>query len=207
MRLIDLQGQKRGRLTVLSRDDNRNVSGGVRWRCRCECGTEVTVTGSLLANGQTRSCGCLRVERMTRHGMHKSSEYQAWYDMRRRCQDPAHSSYYLYGARGISVHPSLHDFPHFLEVVGRKPSRSHSLDRKDNSLNYEPGNLRWATPREQANNRRSCRYLTLHGRTQSIATWSRELNLSRVTITNRLNRGLNDQSALSTKRLHPSRSR
>lgn len=75
--------------------------------------------------------------------------------MIRRCEDPKHKDFVNYGARGIRVCAQWHDFWTFLEDMGPRPSAQHTLERKDNALNYEPGNVRWATPAEQARNRRS----------------------------------------------------
>jgi hypothetical protein len=83
-------------------------------------------------------------------------EYESWRAMKKRCYYPKHQNYARYGGRGIRVCDRwLHDFPTFLEDMGNKPSSIHTLDRKDNDGNYEPDNCKWATPKEQQNNRRN----------------------------------------------------
>jgi hypothetical protein len=97
--------------------------------------------------------------------------------MRQRCKNPRNHKYNLYGARGITVCNEWDVFANFSRDVGPRPSPFHSLDRKDNNGNYEPGNTRWATQIEQQNNRRDNLLLTANGTTKTCAQWARELNL------------------------------
>src|ERR1019366_8069797 len=107
-----------------------------------------------------------------------SPEYVAWRSMKARCHIKSSSGYYKYGGRGIRVHPLwLKSFSEFFAHVGPKPSPSHSLERKDNTGNYEPGNVRWATVTEQARTRRSTRLLTFEGETLSIAGWAERMKI------------------------------
>ena len=81
-------------------------------------------------------------------------EYNSWQNMKKRCLYPKSREYARYGARGITIHPPwVHSFETFLSDVGPKPTPQHSIDRIDNDGNYEPGNVRWATPKEQSANR------------------------------------------------------
>ena len=161
-KLIDLTGRRFGRLTVLKRGSNAN-GGRPRWACLCDCGAETLPSGSNLHGGGTRSCGCLGREhaavavkiRSLKHGMSLSPEHNAWAHMKQRCFNKNTQKYKLWGGRGITVCPQwLDSFEAFYADTGPRPSPKHSLDRINNDGNYEPGNVRWATHKEQNNNRR-----------------------------------------------------
>lgn len=117
-------------------------------------------------------------------------EYSCWEGMRRRCFSPRDRRYASYGGRGITVCERwAASFEAFLADVGPRPSAQHSLDRKDNNGNYEPGNCRWATRIEQQNNRRCTRELTLNGETKPLTQWAREAGLPRSVLITRVKRG------------------
>lgn len=93
------------------------------------------------------------------HGLKHTPEYEAWCHMKRRCYNKNTPQYRDYGGRGITVCDKwLHSFTAFLSDVGKKPTPSHSINRIDNDGNYEPGNVNWATPSEQASNKRKPRH-------------------------------------------------
>jgi hypothetical protein len=153
-RLIDLTGQRFGRLTVLCRD---NDISPIYWRCQCDCGKSKTILGTSIRDGRARSCGCLIAEaaksRMTKHGKSEISEYRSWESMKNRCFRKTYHSYQRYGGRGITVCEQwINDFAAFYAYIGPKPSKHHSLDRINNNKNYEPGNVRWASKIEQSRN-------------------------------------------------------
>ena len=158
--MIQLEGQRFGRLTVLSRSIN-NTHRHSRWLCLCECGTEKIVAIGHLRTGGVKSCGCLRREVVTntktKHGGAYSSEYTSWAGMFQRCTNPKNQDYADYGGRGIQVWKAWKDFRNFLKDVGPKPSPKLSLDRINNEGNYEPGNVRWATQAQQVRNSRKRR--------------------------------------------------
>jgi hypothetical protein len=126
-----------------------------------------------------------------------SPEYSAWCEMIKRCENSRSKFFGHYGGRGISIFPEWRaDFSAFLRDVGPKPSPRHSLDRIDNNGNYAPGNVRWATSIEQANNKRNNREISAHGRTQTLAEWAREIGLRASTIWTRLELGWSPTEAV-----------
>lgn len=92
-------------------------------------------------------------ERNTTHGMSDTQEYKIWKDMKKRCNNKKNKRYANYGAKGIKVAPEWeNDFPAFYNHIGPRPTRKHSVGRIDNNLGYQPGNVRWETPPQQARN-------------------------------------------------------
>lgn len=136
----------------------------------------------------------------TRHGeaRHDSqtAEYGVWLDMRKRCRNPSHRSYSYYGGRGIEVCERWQTYENFLADMGRRPSPQHSIERNDSNGNYEPGNCRWATKREQMRNKGDNRRLTLNGVTRCVAEWAEVLGISVNTIRKRVRLGYTDEHAL-----------
>jgi hypothetical protein len=156
------QGQRFGRLKLIRDlgiiDSNRSHA----WECVCDCGEKVITRKNSLVQGFTRSCGCLRLERIkkanTTHGFTKNytsePEYSCWIDMIRRCTIPSRPEWNKYGGRGIKVCAKWRSFEKFISDMGRKPSPSHTLDRIDNDGNYAASNCRWATKSIQRKNQR-----------------------------------------------------
>lgn len=208
---INLVGQKYSRLTVLEQSTERHATGYIQWVCRCDCGTVCTVLGRRLKNGNTKSCGCRKLEashengkaRKT-HGMTNSPEYATWKSMRERCTVSIAENYPRYGGRGIIVCDEwMNSFEAFYRDMGPRPSSEHSIDRRENDGNYEPGNCRWATLEEQNNNRRSNKKFLIDGKLLTLTQIARKYQISVYTLRSRIYRDhLPIKTAIKRKASH-----
>jgi len=191
-------GKSFGRLYVLAEFGDRQ-----RVICRCSCGNKTAVVVYSLKYGNTRSCGCLVGDRnrsRTKHGKTKTIEYGSWDQLRSRCLSTKNSNYSNYGGRGISICERWDDFSNFLEDMGLKPSPEYTLDRIDNNGNYEPGNCRWATKIENANNKRNNRVIRIGSHIKNFIEWCRFYKISRSTVKTRLKAGWPEKEAFQNKR-------
>lgn len=205
---LRLTGQRQGKLTIIGlAEPIRHPSGQLskRWLCRCECGNEKVIPDRSFRKG-VRSCGCLISEaaRMkATHDMTKSVENRIWRSMKNRCLNKACEAFPSYGGRGITVCDSWLKFENFFSDMGERPSRKHSIDRIDVNGNYEPGNCRWATKEEQANNTRSNHFIEFNGEKLTLAQWERKLGLPRDILKQRItNYGWSIEKALTTPRIN-----
>ena len=193
-KLIDITGRTFGRLTAISHE--RAFSHGrmkVYWLCVCECGGSARLTGDQLRRGVVQSCGCLQRERTAAanrtHGLSGTRLYNQWHHMVRRCYDPSLRSYRDYGGRGIVVCERWRDsFAAFVADMGDPPTRHHTIERVDNSGNYEPANCRWATRQEQNNNTRRNHLVSYQGVTRTISEWAKAIGIRPALLQARLSR-------------------
>lgn len=174
--------------------------GNCLWLCQCDCGRQLTVLSNNLSRGYTKSCGCLRHNRLKTHGLSKSRTYAIWRAMRMRCANMKDASYPYYGARGIKVCERWRSFENFLADMGKRPSPEYSLDRyPDNDGNYEPGNVRWATQKEQSNNTRHNVWIEFNGERRTVRQWAKTMRINECTLHRRLRSGWSTEKALTEK--------
>lgn len=195
-RFNNLTGQRFERWLVFSIYGYKMPKKTTLWLCRCDCGNWKVLSSQQLTAKTSKSCGCYRAEvNSSIHLTHgeasgrtkpPTSEYRSYHSAKNRCNNPNNSSYKDYGGRGIKF--LFESFEQFVSVLGRKPTPSHSLERKNNNGHYSPENCRWATRREQMKNRQSNRYITYNGQTKLLAEWNAE-GFSRHRLTDRLRKG------------------
>lgn len=203
-KLVDLTGQRFGRLTVLERGEDYISPKGrkvVRWRCRCDCGNVKDIAASHLRGGDNISCGCFHKERLveagkengTTHGLSKTRIYHLFQNMKLRCSDEKSESYKNYGGRGIRVCEEWSGKGGFEKFYAWALENGYSdeltIDRIDVDGDYSPENCRWTDWNTQYNNTTKSVKLTYNGKTQTAAQWAKELGLDRHTIYGRIKRG------------------
>lgn len=197
----DLTGRKFGKLTVIERAENAK-NGRVRWLCKCECGNSIAVLSYSLKRGQTKSCGCLKHMSPPNktHGKSKTRIYRIRRAIITRCYNSNHEQYKDYGGRGVSVCDEWRNsFTAFYEwAMANGYTDELSIDRKDNSGNYEPSNCCWVTRKEQANNRRSNHLITYNGKMQTIAQLADEIGMDSNALRSRINIGWDIEKAINT---------
>lgn len=217
----EIIGQRFSRLLVSSygvchlkkHKDKRRKSGHSnlskrKWLCNCDCGLNVLIAEESLKSGNTKSCGCLKVEtaakQMTTHGLKSHPLYSTWQTMKQRCYNKNTESYGNYGERGIEVYTEwrtcFESYVNYIETnLGCNPSSGYTLDRIDNNKGYFPGNLQWASKKAQQRNRRSNRILTYKGESKCLAAWAEERGISATVILTRLNKlGWSIEKAITT---------
>lgn len=194
-RVIDLTGHTFGKWTVLGYYGRSN--GSTWWLCRCGgCGIEKPVRAGGLMAGTSRGCKSCG---MTTHGKTETPECVTWHSIIGRCYRPKATGYARYGGRGITVCKRWRtSVANFIADMGPRPSSRHSIERIDNNGNYEPDNCLWATPEQQARNKRNNRMLTFQGRTMCLTAWAEAIGIAATTLQGRLQRGWSVKRALTT---------
>ncbi|SHJ74243.1 hypothetical protein [Tepidibacter formicigenes] len=193
-KLIDLTGQRFGKLVVIKRGKN-DKTNHARWYCQCDCGEVVLVTRGNLRNGRAKSCGCLRREKITRYnikkdntGESKTKLYQIWIAMRQRVKNPNSQAFKNYGGRGITICKEWEeDFQVFKKwSISNGYKENLSIDRIDNDKGYSPENCRWTDWETQCNNTRNNINITYNGETKTITEWEKTLGFKRNVLLNRI---------------------
>lgn len=197
----DMTGKRFGCLTVIERNGICPRRKLALWRCRCDCGGEAVATGTLLRLGKITSCGCHshRYHKRKRHGMAETLLYASWMAMHDRCRNPNNPGWERYGGRGITVCERWGDFGNFFADMGEKPSREHTIERIDNNGNYEPGNCRWATRKEQANNTARNHVLNTSRGQIRLCEAATIAGVTMAAIERRLRRGWTDEEIIQPK--------
>lgn len=189
--IIDITEKRYGRLTV-KRLIGKTSYRDTLWECECDCGNKVVVKKGNLLSGNTKSCGCLREENITKHGGCNSRLYRVWQAMKHRCLNPKDAEYHNYGGRGITVCNEWLDFQNFYDwainngFVEESPKHKNTIDRIDVNGNYEPGNCRFVDMKMQSNNTRRNRYITFNENTLTISQWAEKLGINRRTLEARI---------------------
>ncbi len=183
-------------LTIIGKA--KHINGKPAVKCRCDCGSVVVLLERRVRTGKRRTCGC----KMRTHGLTGTPEFNAYRSMVDRCANRKHKHYGRYGGRGISVCQEWLDDPRkFVEHIGPKPSKRHTVDRINNEGDYEPGNVRWASEHEQKRNTSRNRWIEAFGRRMVITDWSNETGLDPHLIRYRIETlGWPAEKALNPKR-------
>jgi hypothetical protein len=178
---IDLTGIRYGRLVVQSVEQ----VGSIKWAdCVCDCGVTKRIRASSLGR-HTVSCGCYGREnasrrlkdRQTTHGETRTRLYVVWRGMIDRCERVTHKNYDRYGGRGITIYPAWREsYEAFAAAVGPRP-KGGTLDRIDNDLGYQPGNVRWTDASTQNRNRSNNVYIEVGGERLCVAAWAEKLGV------------------------------
>ena len=206
----DLVGVRSGHLVVLAYA-GRHKQGGSQWLCRCDlCGKEVTLKAQSIASGQktcSAKCGVSESNvKRSKHGMWHTPEYAAWHCIKERCLNPNTTHYHRYGGRGIKICSEWRDdFQVFYAYIGPRPTAKHSVDRIDNDKGYEPGNVRWATKKEQARNRRDNVHYTYNGETKALVEWAEYFDMKDSQLRTRWYKGIRGEALFSPVKVYRKR--
>jgi hypothetical protein len=193
----NITGNRFGRLVVLS--FSRIFKKASRWIVRCDCGTIKEISGTSIRSGAVKSCGCLDREKKTKHGLYGTRTYHAWESIKARCHNENDKGYPRYGGRGIKVCDEwLHSFENFYRDMGEKPVGNYSIDRIKNDIGYQKDNCRWATSKEQANNRRTNVVIEIDGQKKNLSQWCELFGIHASTVQGRLRNGWSPKDAVTT---------
>jgi hypothetical protein len=190
-KLKDLTGQKFGELTVIQRAEN-DKKGRTQWLCQCDCGKQKIIRGSSLTFGNTKSCGCLSIEKLKKmsstHKMAKTRLYKIWANIKTRCLNPKYPRFCDYGGRGITIcNEWIESFENFSKwALNNGYADSLAIDRINNNGNYEPSNCRWVSNKINSLNKRNNLIFEYQNKKQCLKMWAEELNIDYVLLYNRI---------------------
>ncbi len=199
----DLTGDRFTYLKVI-RFTNKKWGGIRLWECLCKCGKTVHTTTTKIRSGHTKSCGCYSKDRATTHNMSATRFNQTFRSIKQRCTNPNISKYHLYGGKGIKcLWKSFEEFrddmyESYLGHVEKFGEIDTTIERIDGNKNYSKENCRWATRLEQARNTKNVIFLTFNGKKLCLGEWSKELNIRKKTLYNRIYKGWSVERAITT---------
>ena len=205
-KIIDITGQRFGRLVVIGRVPNKTGRRETLWRCKCDCGNETVVAKGHLTTGHTQSCGCYLKERshdkrpsVSKHYLCKTRIYRIWGGMMDRTTNPNSRSYKNYMGRGIDICDEWKEFNNFKDwAFSHGYADNLSIDRIDVNGNYEPTNCRWVDNRTQSRNKRGTLYATRKGETKPLIDWCEIEGINYNRVHQRITAGWTVEEALST---------
>ena len=206
---VDIAGQRFGHLTAIEMVGVDSKSRLAMWRCKCDCGNEKVIKGKHLRCGEIKSCGCIRKtetaaklrETSTTHGMTNTRLYGIWCGIKSRCYNSHRKKHKEYGGRGITICDEWRDsFEAFRDwALANGYQDNLTIDRINNNGPYCPENCRWVSMKEQQNNRRNNRMLTIGDETKTMQQWADKMGIKSRTIQQRLNRGWSVEKAIMTE--------
>lgn len=197
MKLIDLTGQRFGKLVVIDRAESRGKQ--TMWNCLCDCGNKTVAFGGHLKDGHTKSCGCQRKNacgnNFRTHGMSDTHLYYIWYDMKVRCYYRQNNNYHNYGGRGITVCDEwLNSFEAFRDWALQNGYQDGlSIERIDVNGNYCPANCCFITMAKQALNKRDNHLVDYYGELLPISEAARRSGIDPHTISKRIQYGFSGE--------------
>ncbi|PED00076.1 hypothetical protein CN423_23725 [Bacillus cereus] len=191
-------GKRFGRLVVLEDTGKRNNSKRKIFLCECDCGKKVEVDIAGLRTGDNQSCGCLRLEKVTKHSSSCTKLYKKWADMLQRCNNPNSTNYKYYGERGIKGCDEWYDFVVFKKWADENGYTERlSIDRIDPNGNYEPENCRWVTRKQQDRNKRDSIFVWIHREHLNLMDAAEKYDVSYGCLKYRYHKGIRGEKLIS----------
>ena len=198
----DITGQRFGNLVAIELAEPLIAESGNkyrRWKCKCDCGKTAIVLQSNLVHGRQKSCGCNHFEGVKTHGLSQTRLYKIWQGMKTRCQNVNSPAYQDYGAKGINVCDEWSTFEPFKDwAINNGYTDELTIDRLDYNGNYEPSNCRWATLKEQMNNKSDNIVIECDGESHTLMEWHERTGIAYGTLKNRYKKGWDAERIIHT---------